>query len=116
MLPRKNFEKLHTVMAILVLFKQFLEKVYHIFLASNFESFTNDAFCLRGFDYVCLRRLKHIVMKRFEIIEKFCSSKALLKMAGRCGMHAQHIPHPPGSSPGCIITKDGLKLKRDVLN
>ena len=31
MLPRKKFENLRTVMAILVLFKQFLRKVCHIF-------------------------------------------------------------------------------------
>ena len=31
MLPRKIFENLHTVMAILVLFKQFLGKARHIF-------------------------------------------------------------------------------------
>ena len=31
MLPRKNFENLHTVMAILVRFTQFLGKACHIF-------------------------------------------------------------------------------------
>ena len=46
---------------------------------------------------------------------KFYSSKTLLKMAGG-GMHTQHTPLPPGSAPGCIITKNGLKFKRDVLN
>ena len=51
-------------------------------------------------------------MKRFEITEKFYSSKTLWKMAGG-GMHTQHIPHPSlGFDPGCIITKDGLKFKR----
>ena len=48
-------------------------------------------------------------------MEKFYSSKTLLKMAGG-GMHTQHIPHPPGFASGCIITKDGLKFKRDALN
>ena len=33
-------------------------------------------------------------MKTFEIIEKFHSSKTLLKMTGG-GMHMQHTPHPP---------------------
>ena len=48
-------------------------------------------------------------------MEKFYSSKALLKMAGG-RMHTQHTPHPPpGSAPGCIIPKDGLKFKRNVL-
>ena len=41
-------------------------------------------------------------------MEKIYSSKTLLKMAVE-GMHT-HTP------PGCIITKDGLKFKRDVLN
>ena len=57
-------------------------------------------------------------MKRFEIIEKFYSSKTLLKMDGG-GMHTQHTPHPPppipGSTPGCIITKDGLKFSEICL-
>ena len=33
----------------------------------------------------------------FEIMEKFYSSKALLKMAGEVG--GMHPPHPPGSTP-----------------
>ena len=42
-------------------------------------------------------------------MEKFYSSKTLLKMAGVV-MHTS-IPHiPPGSAHGCIITKDGLKF------
>ena len=49
-------------------------------------------------------------------MEKFCSFKTLLKMAGG-GMHTQHTPHSPsGSAPDCIMTKDGLKFKRDALN
>ena len=65
-----------------------------LFLAPNFECFTNDAFCSHSFDYACLKRLRHIVMKRFEIMEKFYSFKTLLKIAGG-GMHTQHTPHPP---------------------
>ena len=54
-----------------------------IFLASIFECFTKHVvFCWHSFDYACLRRLRHIAMKRFEIMEKFYSSKALLKKAG----------------------------------
>ena len=41
-------------------------------------------------------------MKRFKIIEKFYSSKALLKMAGG-GMHS---PHPPGSAPDGSCTNE----------
>ena len=48
-------------------------------------------------------------------MEKFYSSKTLLKMAGG-EMHTQHTPHPPGSAHGCIITMDGLKFKRDASN
>ena len=67
MLPRKKIENLHTVMVIFVLFKQFLGKLV-TFLVPNFEYFTNDAFCSHSFNYACLRC---IVMKRFEIMEKF---------------------------------------------
>ena len=66
----KKIKNLHTVMAIAVLFKQFGGKLV-TFLAPNFECFTNDAFCSHSFDYACSRRLRHIVMKRFEIMEKF---------------------------------------------
>ena len=44
-----------------------------------------DAICSHSFDYACLRRLRHIVMKRFEIVERLYSSKALLKMASGGG-------------------------------
>ena len=94
MLPRKKFENLRFVMAILVLF-EFLEK-FVTFLAPNFECLTNDAFCSHSFDYACLRRQRHIVMKRFEITENFYSSKALSKMAGG-GMHP-----PPWIRP-CLL-------------
>ena len=63
------------------------------FFGPNFKCFTNDAFCLHGFDYAYLRRLRHIVIKKFEIIKKLYLCETLLKMAGECGMHAQHTPH-----------------------
>ena len=48
-------------------------------------------------------------------MEKFYSSKTLLKMAG--GGCICSIPFiPPRSAPGCIIAKDGLKFKGEVLN
>ena len=59
-----------------------------MFLAPNFDCFTiYDAFCSHSVDSACLRRLRHIVMKRFEITENFYSFKALLKMAGGGEMH-----------------------------
>ena len=88
MLSPKKFENLPTAMAVLVLFEQFFEESL-----SYFWPLTNDAFCSHSFDYTCLRRLRHIVMKRFEIMGKFYSSKTLLKMAGG-GMHTQYTPHP----------------------
>ena len=42
-------------------------------------------------------------------MEKFCSSKEFLKMAGG-EMHTQHTHIPPGSAPGCITNKDDLKF------
>ena len=92
MLARKVFENLHTVMAILVLFKHFGGKLV-AFSAPNFECFTNDAFSSHSLDYACLRRLRYIVMKRFEVMEKFYSSKTLLKLAGG-GVHMQRTSHP----------------------
>ena len=68
-----------------------------IFLASIFECFTKHVvFCWHSFDYACLRRLRHIAMKRFEIMEKFYSSKALLKKAGRDASPISHLGSDPG--------------------
>ena len=54
-----------------------------MFLAPNFECFTKyDVFCSHSFDYVLKATQAYVVTKRFEITEKFHSSKALLKMAG----------------------------------
>ena len=80
MLLRKNFENLQTAMVILVLFEQFLRKVCQVFGPYSFECFTKyDSFGLHSFDFACLRRLRHIVTKRFKIMEKFYSSKTLSK-------------------------------------
>ena len=46
-----------------------------MFLAPNFECFTNDAFCAHSFDYARVGRLRHIVMKRFEIMKNFIHPK-----------------------------------------
>ena len=43
-----------------------------------------DAFCSHKFDYACLGRLRHIVMKRFKIMEKLYSFEA-----GACNCLAQ---------------------------
>ena len=54
----------------------------------------------------------YIIMKRFEIL-------FIQNIVGNdwCGGCIRSIPHiPPGFAPDCIITKDGLKFKRDVLN
>ena len=41
-----------------------------------------------------LRRLRHIVMKRFEFMEKFYSSKTLLKTAGGENAYAAYPTSP----------------------
>ena len=60
---------------------------------------------------VCvLKATKAYCYEMFEIMEKFYSSKTLLKMAGG-GMHLQYIPHPPLDPPLIVnLTKDGLKF------
>ena len=63
MLPRKFFESLHTAVAILVLFEQFLGKlILFKFFAPKSECFTKyDAFCSYIFDYAFLGRKAHSV-------------------------------------------------------
>ena len=54
MLPRKIFENLHSVVAILALFEQFLGEFCLNFLPQKSECFTKyDAFCSYIFDYAC---------------------------------------------------------------
>ena len=48
-------------------------------------------------------------------MEKFYSSKTLLKMTGGGGGGNAYAAHPT-LPPGCIITIDSLKFKKDVLN
>ena len=58
MLPRKSFENFHAVMAILVLFEQFLGKFCLNFLSLILSTCfaKRDAFCSHIFDYACLGR------------------------------------------------------------
>ena len=53
MLPRKNFENLHTVMAILVFFEQFSGKVCSCFWPLSLSASPNnyDLFCSHSFDH-----------------------------------------------------------------
>ena len=79
MLPRKIFENLHIVMAILVLFEHFWGKLI-IIPAHNFECFTKyDAHCSHSLDKACLRRRSNIVMKRFKIRENFIIIQSIVK-------------------------------------
>ena len=86
MLPRKIFENLHTVVAILVLFEQFLGKFCLNFLPLILNVSPNR--CILFGDF-------RLLSKRFEIMKKLYSSKTCLKMAGGGGMH---LPHPPQRS------------------
>ena len=56
MLPRKVFQNLDTVMAILELFEQFLWQILFNSFASNSKSFTKyDTFCSHIFDLCVLK-------------------------------------------------------------
>ena len=103
-------------MAILVLFEQFSRKVGHIFgpWPLTFDYFTNDAFCSHSFECASLRRLRHIVTKRFEIMEKFYSSKTLLKMAGGGNACAAYST-PPWIRPWLYNNKRWPQILRETL-
>ena len=60
MLPRKIFESLHVVMAILVLFEYFSRKIRLYFLNLILSASRNmiHYFCSRIFDHACLKPLK----------------------------------------------------------
>ena len=68
MLPQKIFEILHTEVAILVLFKQFLDKVCLNFLPPSRECFTKyDALCLYIFDNVCFGHKAYCYRKGWKL-------------------------------------------------
>ena len=55
-------------------------------------------------------------MKRFEIIENFLFIQNIVENGWWEDAYAAYPTYSPGSAPDCIITKDGLKFMRDVLN
>ena len=64
MLPRKFLKNLHTVVAIIALFEQFLGKFCLLFLPPKSECLTKyDAFCSHIFDYMCLERKAYCYQK-----------------------------------------------------
>ena len=65
MLPRKMFENFHTVVAIVVLFEQFVGKFCLKFLPLNkSKCFTKrDAFCSYIFDYMRAEGVRPIVIE-----------------------------------------------------
>ena len=117
----KPFEMFRVRNAFRIFSAIFLNNFYGkfvIFLAPNFECFTKyDAFCSHSFDYACLRRRRHIVMKRFENRHygKILFVQNIVENGwwgnGECVAYAlRSAPPLPGSTPGCTITKDGLKF------
>ena len=102
MLPRKSFEPLHTVMAILVHFKQFLRQILINFLALNFQSFTK--YCTFSI-HACLGRNGLLLLKRIKIMEKLYSSKTLLKMAGGRDTSPESFPGDRIVLPRSISTR-----------
>ena len=102
MLPRKFFENLRNVIAILVLFVQFVRKFCFKFFTSNFESFTKyDAMMhfARTFRFM-LARCKIIVIEEVQNYGKIVFIKKIFEkwLVGEGRMHSC-IPHiPPGST------------------
>ena len=94
MLPRKNFENLHAVMAILVLFAQFSAKFCLKFLFLILSASPNMMHFVRTFSTTCYLRHKAYcyqrLEKRFKIMKKLYIPQTFLKMAGG----RMHIPHP----------------------
>ena len=74
MLPRRFLKNLHTVMAILLLFEQFSGKVCSYFWPLILSASPNMMHFVRTVSIILfaqfrLKRLRHIVMMKFEIME-----------------------------------------------
>ena len=97
MLPRKIFEILYAVLAILVLFEQFSGKLCLNFLPLILSGFTKyDAFCSYIFNCACLGRKAYCYRKGSKLWQNCIHQKHVWKwLVG--GMHPPHPPHldPP---------------------
>ena len=89
-LPLKIFNNLYTVVAILVLFEQFLCKFCLNFLPLNVNVSPNIMHFVRTFSIMLVLGMRLIAIENFKIMEKLYSSKTCLKMAGG-GMHSPHL-------------------------
>ena len=95
MLPRKMFENLHTEVAILVLFEQFLGKLCLNFLPLNLSVSPNVMHFVRTFSIMRALGVRLVVVEKLQNYEKFLFIKTSLKMAGGGDVSLT----PPGSAP-----------------
>ena len=78
MLPRKIFESLHTVMAILVLFEQISGKVWSCFWPLILRASSNMTHLFAQSRLCVLKATKAYCYEEVRIMEKFYSSKAVV--------------------------------------
>ena len=74
MLPSKTFENLRTLIAILVLFEQFLRQILFKVFAPNSQCLNkHDAFCSRIFDLLLLSGMFIVIEEKglLLVIEKY---------------------------------------------
>ena len=95
MLPRKIFENLHTVVAIVVLFKQFLGKFCLNFLSLNLSVSLDMMHFIRTFSIMRAEGVRLIVI---ETVRKYGKTVIIKNMFenGWWGMHPPHTSwiHP----------------------
>ena len=94
MLPRNNFENLHSVMAIQCFLDNFTQILFKLFDPDS-ECFVKyDTLCSHVFDYACFRRKAYPYGRGSKLWKNcklyVCTSKTFLKMASR----KIHAPHP----------------------
>ena len=80
MLPRKIFKNLHTVVAILVLFQQFLGEFPSNFLPLKLSTSPNMMHFICTFSILRAYDVRLIVIKKVQNYGKLYSSKTCLKM------------------------------------
>ena len=97
MLPRKIFKNLHTVVAILVLFEQFLRKFCLNFLPLNLSVSQNIMHFVRIFPIMRALGVRLIVIEKVQKYGKVVFIKNMFEN-GCWGFHPSP-PLPPGFAP-----------------
>ena len=99
MFPRKSFENLRTVVALLVLFEQFLGKFCYNFLPRNLSVSPNMMHFVRAFSIIYVWGVRLIANEKV----RNCKKIVFIKNMFENDWWGMHPPHPPDAPLPALI-------------